>query len=480
MKALIILFSIAGLALAAFYGVIFLKELPRRIYFHLPMLIALLFYSYSGSFIAYVFGSETDLLRVLNRHTVGNINVLYAMVLTAFFAIAVHFLAMRMKLLVSVPTEYIIQLLRKNSLRTVPFFLISFFVLTFYVYLIASGKLGFQGMLNNAAANNDDEISRVDPVTSLVQPVIYVLPLLCGFRMFAPGRLWTTLPVLMAAVGCVLIQGRRLFQIAIFLCVLGIVLNTKVQASAFKRAGILAGLCLLSVFSFFAFTAMRIASYSTQRTDVLTLATRAYTQLAQGGQTQGVVSATGQNVTFRAFNPIVYLAMLTTADRSILGAGGQVLQQGIIFAVPSALWPGKGDYFESEENIATSELHLGIALKDEGNTALTSGYTDFREAGILLHIVLFLVLIIASAALVKNTQTSVFCLILFSNTMWAMLSVETVATGRITFLRDMCILFIIDRVMSVFSFQTTSKNIQRPSTSLSRNANMNHAAALRK
>jgi hypothetical protein len=480
MKTLIILFSIAGLALSVFYAVLFFKELPRRVYFHLPMVAALLLYSYAGTLIAYVFGSETDLTRVLNRHTVENANVLYAMLLTALFAVAVHGIAMRMKLLVSVPTGYMVQLLRKDSLRTAPFFLIAFFVLTFYLYLIASGKLGYQGMIKNAAASNEDEASRVDPITSLVQPMIYVLPLMCGFRMFAPGRLWTTMPVLLAAMGCVLIQGRRLFQIFIFLCVLGIVLNTRVQASLFKRAGIIAGLCLLSVFSFFAFTAMRIASYSTQRADILTLATRAYAQLSQGNQTQDVVSVTGQNVTFRAFNPIVYLGMLTAADRSILGAGGEVLQQGTIAIVPSALWADKSDYLESEENIATSALHLNTVLKDEANTVLTSGYTDFREAGVLLHIVLFLVLIMACAALIKNAQTEVFCLILFSNTIWAMLSVEITATGRMTFLRDMCILFIIDRVVSVFSSQDTKKSMQRPKSSIHRDTSMNRAVAFHK
>ncbi|MGO8674192.1 MAG: hypothetical protein ACLQVD_22865 [Capsulimonadaceae bacterium] len=444
----------------------FFRLLPTAIYYHLLLISALLFYSGIGVIISYTMLDKRHLDRVLLSSRADDGHVVYALILTLLFSMFVNFVAMKQARVLTTPSPPLMKTLREMSESTVQFGVISFLILSLYGYLILSHKIGLEGLQVST------EDPHVDPLAWICQPLIYIMPILCGYRITAKKNLWLTVPIFLASAAFVLIQGRRNFVILLFLCIFGLVMNRKIRYAKSTTAATLAMLLALGVVGWIAFYSCRLAYVQTKSTDIGIIVSRAYEILTTDSQKpkNDAVGQTKANLTTRAFGPIAFLARVTNSDTNLYG-GGAVMQNALISATPSVLLPEKSQNSKSmlEYRVTNRILRLEGPNVDSAVTVLSAAYTDFREVGLPIYAfftlgVLSIVLYISRRTMTPIVRVSVVTAILLT-----VLNVQSTTASWFLMLREVLSLFLIDCCLRPFQFRP------RPVNSLETSLNRSHS-----
>ena len=173
--------------------------------------------------------------------------------------------------------------------------------------------------------------------------------------------------------------------------------------------------------------------------------------LLSGGQDKktDIVANTRENVGVRAFNPVLFLASLVSADRSHAGAMGDILLNGAASAVPNAVWPEKLLFVRSEEEIAGTTLHVPLS-EDEAQTVISGGYNDFREAGIPIYGLFVVLMLMVCAFLLTRTSLPVFKLLAVSVLLMTALNTEAQTSTWFLLLRSALALYLINQFCLMF------------------------------
>ena len=462
MKFVVIALCLVGIGLALHYVRQFFLRLPQTLWPHLPMIAAILFYCAGGTLLAYLTLPQTDLDRMFLWRRIGDQHVLAALLITTAFALFVDWLATRLRPYVSLPSRELTGALDRLSLDPLAFALTSGVILGGYGALAATGRVSFHGAVN--AASTDPSAGGADPLLIVAQQTLALLPLLCGYRLLVRGKLWFTLPVLLATVGFALTEGRQQLVILLFLALAGVLLNRQVRITRAITGAIVASLLAVALLGFFVSIAVRMATwYSPRSAGGAQVASLALDLLVKGGQDQktSVAAQTQSNADVRAFNPIQFLASLTSADRSHPGSLGEAFVNGLGNAVPSVLWRDKDRYHREEEEIAATTFNVPIAY-DEAETIMSGGYLDFREAGVASNALLLMLLFMAVLSMIRRARFPALKLAILSTLLFTAMEPEAAMLAWFLLLRSTLALFLIDQALQTFQGQPRTVRPRRP------------------
>ncbi len=467
MKLVIIIACLMEMGLALHYMRLFFLRVPKVFWPHLCMMSAMLIYCAGGTLLAYTSMPQESLDQILLWRHIGDVNILGALAIAGFFALFVDWLAMRLPQCASIPTNLLMAALDRVSLNPLTFTLTSGVILGGFAALAATGRVSFHGgqTADNAASTVDP--GHADPLLMIAQQALSLLPLLCGYRLLVKGKLWFTLPVVLATAGFALTEGRQQLVILLFIFLAGVAMNRQVKITKAITATLIASILGLALLGFFVSVAVRMATwYSPRSASGAQVATLAFQMLLNGGQDEktNVAAQTKDNVDVRAFNPIEFLASLTSADRDHSGAMGDVLVNGFVNAVPSALWRQKELYHKEEEEIASATFNVPIAY-DEAETVMSGGYNDFREPGVLIYAMLLLLLFGFLFFLIKQQRFALFRLLSVSALLFTVLEPETATVSWFLLLRSVFVLYLLDFVLQMFIVNERQLQIYRQTPS---------------
>lgn len=463
MKFIVVITCLLGLGLALHYMRLFFLRLPKTFWPHLPMLAAILFYCAGGTLLAYGTLPQAEMEQLFLWRRIGDEHILAALLITLSFAVFVHWLASRLHAYVSLPSQELTGALDRLSLDSLAFFFTSIVILGGYGALAATGRVSFHGAANTQSA--DPNATGADPLLIVAQQALSLLPLLCGYRLLERGKLWYTVLVLLATTGFALTQGRQQLVILLFLVLTGVILNRRIKITRAITGALIASLLAVALLGFFVSVAVRMATwYSPRGASGVQVAALALDLLVKGGQDQktSVAAQTQSNADSRAFNPIEFLASLTSADRSHLGSFGEAFVNGFENAVPSVFWRDKDRYHREEEEIAATTFNVPIAY-DEAETIMSGGYLDFREPGVLLNGLLVLLLFMAVLSMIKRARLPAMKLLTLCVLLFTALEPEAAMLAWFLLLRSTLALFLIDLFLQTFQSQPRAVGGCRPS-----------------
>ena len=468
MYFIVIALCLIELGMAAYYTREFFRTLPKMILAHLLMLAAILIYCAGGTLLAYVSLSQTELTGLLSWRHIGDEHIIFALILTLVFCVFVHWVAIRLAGRIGIPTAQAVSALDRLSLDPLAFGATSILILAAYGALVATGRVSFHGAQGQQATDSAGAESGADPLLMVMSLVLFLLPLLCGYRFLVRGKLLATLPVFAGSVVFALVQGRRDLIELLFFGVLGYALNRRLQITRAVKSVALASILGLAVLGFLVSVAVRMASsFSGRSATPAQVASLAYGMLTTGGQDKStnVASATKDNVGTRAFNPILFLATLSSADREQSGVLGDIMVNGVELAVPGILWPQKELYVQTEEEIASASMHVPVSY-DEAETIMSGAYNDFREPGLVVYGLFIIVMLMVSAFAVSRAHLPVFKLLLLTAILLTVLSTEAEIVSWFLLLRNIMALSLLDLFCQLFS--SRQRVIRRPGTTSSR------------
>lgn len=199
--------------------------------------------------------------------------------------------------------------------------------------------------------------------------------------------------------------GRRIF-----------IIDIVIFATAFSLAGggknwgiarkfvltLLFGILIYGAFAFF--FVMRLAGWQISEGGPVALVDRASTAisiLASPQQRSTAFLLLEQSSRQRTF-VLGYYADLNASLKFAKILEGQLLANSILISIPSALYPNKNEVLRvgSQEKLANPAFHL--PLRDEANSILTDGISDFGVIGIMLYPIGLVIIFLAVAGTLGN------------------------------------------------------------------------------
>ena len=197
MKFIILATCLVEIGLGLYYLRAFFQKSSQTLLVHLLLLTGILLYCGGGTLLAYLTVNPTEFSGMLIWRRIGEEHIFAAMVLTILFCLFVHWLAMRLSGYVGIPTVEVTAALDRVSLNPYAFGLVSLIILGAYGGLAATGRITFHGTETQQQATD----AASDPLLMVMMQILFLLPLLCGYRLFVKGKLLPTLIVLARAPG---------------------------------------------------------------------------------------------------------------------------------------------------------------------------------------------------------------------------------------------------------------------------------------
>jgi hypothetical protein len=264
--------------------------------------------------------------------------------------------------------------------------------LAIQVWLVRTGRLGFEGIAVDTGTNS------VSPLAQLTPAMAMGTLLIGAYGMIRQGKgAMIVFVVALAVEGVVLgLFGRRMFMAGCAAIIFGLFVA---DASRRHYLSVLILAVPAVAIQWLSFYALRISANSTNSHDLPSIVGEAEVVLGnQSGEENGETLETSlkANALERVLGGPIYLGMLIgSKSQSSFGANGEIGYSTILLAMPRRLFKNKALFIDAtgaEEDIAYRNFQLA-RLQDEANSVFSTGFTDFKWAGLVIYTVVDLSLI---------------------------------------------------------------------------------------
>lgn len=438
-----------GLLLSFTFLFLLIKQLPHRIDPALGFSSALLFYASSGIFVQLrEFGEfvefGTRFGPIAPEHMLEG------------YLLIVLFIGLLVAARVLFPNLFTIPVndfkatfnkLLDNDLA----YLATLFALTaFIVFAIATNQFGYMGTVAEQGTEDIETYGQIGVVGYFAGPIVFFMCLLAGAKFARPVSPW--LGALTFAIALVPLSfiGRRNLIIGLFLVLVGLIMSRPRKEWRFTDVAVGGALAVVAAFGFVFFFALR-REVNEDRTLTVETFSQAWTATVDpdSNPNYDLYEQTEENVKGRLLGPVTMMAEMAREPDSLPGAQGTVLVYSIGSAIPRAIWRDKGLFTAQNpsEEVIVFRQFPGVSEVDHSNTVISSGYTDYREAGVILYAGLFAVILVASVGIVRYSPTPMLKLFLLANLLSTVLSVEQGLNNYVLMFRSFLIILVIEFVV---------------------------------
>ncbi|PSH04002.1 MAG: hypothetical protein CXZ00_09325 [Acidobacteria bacterium] len=317
-----------------------------------------------------------------------------------------------------------------------------------------SGDLGYMGL----QASDEHRITVLGSIGAIVAPILPAVTLLAlsNAQVFRQKvTLWIALAM---EVIFLLPQGRRVLMYAMVVGFMAYNFNrlrlrrqSSARPSLTKRLLILFAGALIAYGSIVSFFALRYATMQMGKGRSLTeYAGRAVTLLQDGDPMMARQLAS--NVQDRTFI-LTYLSELLSASWHTTPMLGEDAAFCIKSSIPSVLYPDKHAVNEIGAEEVIANPHFGLMVRDEANSLLTAGVSDFGLAGAIAYPFAILGFYVCFSRVVGRYLPPMTRLFLNFALVYGLIQAETVLTSNINICRDLLIFIfvfaLIDKIPSL-------------------------------
>lgn len=307
--------------------------------------------------------------------------------------------------------------------------------LAIQVWLVRTGRLGFEGIAVDTGTNS------ISPLAQLTPAMAMGTLLIGAYGMIRQGRgAMIIFIVALAVEGVVLgLFGRRMFMAGCAAIIFGLF----VADASWRHYSMVLILAIPAVaVQWFSFYALRISANSTNSHDLPSIVGEAKVVLGnQSGEENGETLETSlkANALERVLGGPIYLGMLVSAkSQSSFGSHGEIGYSTILLAMPRRLFKNKALFIDAtgaEEDIAYRNFQLA-RLQDEANSIFSTGFTDFRWLGLIIYTVVDLFLIWVAVKLIVIAADPMIRVIIVGSIVTLILNNENCFIDWVLLLRD--------------------------------------------
>lgn len=312
------------------------------------------------------------------------------------------------------------------------------------VYVLKTGRFGFEGVLLNPSPAYAEVAS---PWALLSSWMCVTLAPSCAFVMAARRRLSPVMIVcFLWNMGLAMLMGRRNFLTAVFLSTLPLFIfpfNKRARASMIA-VGLAGGAAAMVLF--FALR-LSMGENNLERTDLHGLwsgALNLFTESRSSGYAKRELLA---NTTTRTFN-IGYMSLIAKNARVFGGANGLILKYSAMGILPGFLYPQKHmlTLMGGEEGIAMKVLRIETS-PDDNNSTITAAMTDFGYLGVPIYACITFVVIALAILLIRQTRGSELGLLALFHLFFTVAYIEAAFDTIFIALRLMAVLCVIGMIV---------------------------------
>jgi len=318
------------------------------------------------------------------------------------------------------------------------------------LYVIKTGKMGFEGVLLDSTSV---DVGMASPWALLSSWLCVALAPACVFIMAARQRISAVL--LLGALwnmGIVVMSGRRCFLSVAFLSMLPLFIfpfSNRMRASFLVSGAAAAGAAMVLFFAL----RLSMGDGQMERTDFKNLFSNALNLFSNSGSSSYAKEQLVANTTTRTFN-LGYTSAIAKNARIIGGANGLILKYSSMGALPGFLFPQKYMFtlMGGEEAVAIDVLGLDDN-GDENNSAVTAAMTDLGWFGLIAYASILFAVIAAAIWLVRKTKRSELGLVAVFYLCYTLTFIEAEFSNVFISLRFIATLCVIGMIVVRFQYQ---------------------------
>jgi hypothetical protein len=317
-----------------------------------------------------------------------------------------------------------------------------------YLGALATGQIGYMG----AAVSDDRHVTVAGTMAGIIGPTLPAITVLLRNKS---NLLRRTLPfrlLLLVEIACLLPSGRRAIIYSLFCLVFAFTLVGDRWRSPLWKKAMVVSACLAGLYCVnMLYYAMR---YSAEQSGAAKrmgapdmplgeLVTSAV-KFIKDGRNASFDEDMAANLRDRTF-VLPYFSDLVVQSRTHPGLHGQIVLFGLGMATPSAIYSLAGDKDEilalgMEEMVANPQL--GLPAKDEANSLLTGGISDFGIPGAFVYPIVLCLLMNFTVRVVLGRVPELIKFLALLMSLWMLFQTEMAVTGLIVTARNLAILML--------------------------------------
>jgi hypothetical protein len=317
-----------------------------------------------------------------------------------------------------------------------------------YLGALATGQIGYMG----AAVSDDRHVTVVGTLAAIIGPTLPAITVLLRnksklLRRTLPFRL-----LLLVEIACLLPSGRRAIIYSLFCVVFAFTLVGDRWRSPIWKKILVVSTCLAGLYCVnMLYYAMR---YSAEQSGAakrmgapdmpLSELVASAVKFIKDGRNSSFDEDMAANLQDRTF-VLPYLSDLIAQSRTRPGLHGQIVLFGLGMATPTAIYSLYGDKDKvlalgMEEMVANP--HFGLPAKDEANSLLTGGISDFGILGAFVYPIVLALLMNFGVRVVLGRAPELIKFLGLLMCLWMLFQTEMAVTGVIVGTRNLAIVML--------------------------------------